>query len=85
MPTDARFSSTTGKGRVEPVRGHYHDALANKGNRVIVWVVESTGGIAPQPLARLRRNARFAKKKNARDGTKYGLSRRVYLLTLAWC
>ena len=73
---DPPFDSTTGKGRVAAVRGHYHDALLVKRNRVVVWLVESTGGIAPQPLARLRRLARSAKVKGARDGTKYGLSRR---------
>ena len=43
--------------------------------RVIVYLVESTGGIAPEPLARIRRNARLAKTKNARDSTKYGEAR----------
>ena len=46
-----------------------------KRNKVIVWLVECFGGIAPQPLARLRRNARRAKTKGARDRTKYGASR----------
>ena len=55
--------------------GDYYDALANKRNRVIVYLVESTGGIAPEPLARIRRNARLAKTKNARDSTKYGEAR----------
>ena len=65
------------------MRGDYYDALAIKRNPVIVWLVESMGGIAPQPHARLRRNARLAKSKGARDGTKYGLSRaspRAYLV-----
>ena len=34
-----------------------------------------SGGIAPEPLARLRRNARFTKTKGARDSTNYGLAR----------
>ena len=42
---------------------------------IIVYLVEASGGIAPQPLARLRRNARFAKTKGARDSTKYGTTR----------
>ena len=74
-PMDPPFSSTTGRGFIKGSRGYYHDALVNKGNRVIVWVVESTGGICPQGMSRLRRNARFAKSPGARDGTKYGLSR----------
>jgi hypothetical protein len=69
------FDSTTGKGRVVAVVGDYYDALAIKRNRVIVYLVESTGGIAPEPLARIRRNARLAKTKNARDSTKYGEAR----------
>ena len=75
LPGDPPFNSAIGKGRIQPVVGDYRDALVNKGNRVIVWVVESTGGIAPEPYGRLRRNARFAKSKNARDGTTYGFSR----------
>ena len=39
-----------------------------------MWLVECFGGIAPQPFARLRRNARLAKTKGACDRTKYGLS-----------
>ena len=73
---DPPFDPATGHGRVAAVRGHYHHALLVKRNRVVVWLVESTGGIAPQPLARLRRLGRLAKIKGARDSTKYGLSRR---------
>ena len=83
LASDPPFDSTTGRGRVDEVRGDYYDALAIKRNPVIVWLVESMGGIAPQPHARLRRNARLAKSKGARDGTKYGLSRaspRAYLV-----
>ena len=57
--------------------------LLIKRNRVIVWLVETTGGIAPEPLSRLRRNARLAKTKGARDRTNYGISRvspRSYLI-----
>ena len=60
---------------VAAVRGHYYDALVVKRNKVVVWLVEATGGIAPQPLARLRKNSRLAASRGARDGTKYGLSR----------
>ena len=73
---DPPFDPATGHGRVAAVRGHYHHALLVKRNRVVVWLVESTGGIAPQPLARLRRLGRLAKIQGARDSTKYGLSRR---------
>ena len=57
------------------IHGHYHEALVVKRNKVIVWLVEASGGIAPQPLARLHRNSRLATSRGARDGTKYGLSR----------
>ena len=46
-----------------------------KRNKVVVWLVEASGGIAPQPLARLHRNSRLAASRGARDRTKYGLSR----------
>ena len=64
-----------GLGRVDGVRGDYYDALARKRNPTIVFLVENTGGISPQPLARLRRNARLATPKGARDSTKYGTAR----------
>ena len=57
------------------VRGHYRDALLVKRNRVVVWLVECLGGIAPEPFARLRRHARLAKTRGAVDRTKYGTSR----------
>ena len=41
-------------------------------------LVESTGGIAPEPLARIRRNARLAKTKNARDYGEARVSPRSY-------
>ena len=72
---DPPFDATTGHGRVEAVKGHYHDALVVKRNKVVVWLVEASGGIAPQPLARLHRNSRLAASRGARDRTKYGLSR----------
>jgi len=72
---DPLFDSTTGKGRVVEVRGHYRDALLVKRNRVVVWLVEVFGGIAPEPNARLRRHARFVKTMGARDRTEYGTSR----------
>ena len=68
-------SLTSSPGRVEAVKGHYHDALVIKRNKVVVWLVEASGGIAPQPLARLHRNSRLAASRGARDRTKYGLSR----------
>ena len=71
---DPPFDATTGRGRVEAVKGHYHDALVIKRNKVVVWLVEASGGIAPQPLARLHRNSRLAASRGARDRTKYGLA-----------
>ena len=56
---DPPFDPVTGKGRVVEVRGHYRDALLVKRNRVVVWLVECFGGIAPEPFARLRRHARL--------------------------
>ena len=43
--------------------------------QIHVFEIECFGGIAPQPLARLRRNARLAKTRGARDRTTYGSSR----------
>ena len=73
---DPPFDPATGRGFVAAARGHYHDALVVKRNKVVVWLVESTGGISPQPLARTRRLARLSRVRGARDGTVYGLSRR---------
>ena len=67
--TDPPFDASTGRGRVESVNGHYHDALVVKRNKVIVCLVEASGGIAPQYLARLYRNSRLATSRGARDGT----------------
>ena len=53
----------------------HRDALLVKRNRVVVWLIECFGGIAPEPLARLRRHARLAKTRGAVDRTKYGTSR----------
>ena len=72
---DPLFDSTTGKGRVVGVDGHYRDALLVKRNRTVVWLVESFGGIAPEPHGRLRRHSRFVKSKGASDRTEYGTSR----------
>ena len=53
----------------------HRDALLVKRDRTVVWLVESFGGIAPEPFARLRRHARLAKTRGAVDRTKYGTSR----------
>ena len=59
---------------IKPVKGDYYDAIFIKGNTCIPFIVECTGGITPHFLWHLRRLAR--KAKGARDGTKYGSSRR---------
>ena len=40
-----------------------------------VWLIEVFGGVAPATRAHLRRLARRANKKGARDATKYGETR----------
>ena len=63
---DPPFDPATGKGRVIEVRGHYRDALLVKRNRTVVWLVESFGGIAPEPHGRLRRPSGGAAAQRAR-------------------
>ena len=46
-----------------------------KGNKVNMMIVETLGGIAPHSRAFLRRHARRASAKGARDKTKYGTTR----------
>ena len=72
---DPPFDAATGKGRVAEVAGHYRDALLVKRNRVVTWLIECFGGIAPEPLARLRRHGRYTTTPGATDRTKYGDSR----------
>ena len=69
----------TGKGWVKEVKGHYHDALYVKKSRVVVWLLETTGGICPHACAHGRRlaepRAERARTKGGTDRTKYGSSR----------
>ena len=69
---NGRYDHSTGKGRVEIHKGHYHDALHNKRSTVIVNLVEATGGLSPPAAGRVWRLARRASVKGARDGTQYG-------------
>ena len=72
----------TGTGRVDAHDGDYHDALVRKRSKVTAFIVETPGGIAPESRAALRRLARRARAKGARDRTVYGstrISTRSYL------
>ena len=53
----------TGKGWVKQVKGHYHDALYVKKSRVVVWLLETTGGICPHACAHGRRLAERARTR----------------------
>ena len=44
---DGPLNHGTGKGWVKQAKGHYHDALYVKKSRVVVWLLETTGGICP--------------------------------------
>ena len=54
-------------------KGHYHDAIFVKGNRVLCAIFELSGAACPEYAAHMRRRAREAKE--GRDGTIYGKSR----------
>ena len=64
------FDSTTGKGYISHKDGDYTDALM-RGSQVIVFLVETFGGICPEAIAFLRTLAEQAGKKGHRDGTNY--------------
>ena len=53
----------TGKGWVKQVKGHYHNALYVKKSRVVVWLLETTGGICPHACAHGRRLAERARTR----------------------
>ena len=69
-PGDA-FSEDTGRGHVAYKEGDYHDAIYNKLNTVIPFILEVSGGATPHAYAFLKRLARDAKKMGSADGTKY--------------
>ena len=73
--TDRPFDHSTGAGWVAGRRGDYYDALVNKRSKVVPFIVESYGGIAPHSRAAIRRLARRATAKGARDRTIYGETR----------
>ena len=60
---DGPLNHATGKGWVKGVKGHYHDALYVKRSRVVVWLVEATGGVCPHACAHGRRLAERARAK----------------------
>ena len=74
-PADGPFDHSTGKGWVKERKGDYHDALFNRRSKVIAFIVEAFGVIAPQSLAALHKLARRAKTKGSRDRTAYGTAR----------
>ena len=67
---DPPFDSTTGKGYISHKDGDYTDAL-KRGSQVVVFLVETFGGICPEAMAFLRTLAEQAGKKGHRDGTTY--------------
>ena len=72
---DGPLNRKTGRGWVKRGKpGKYADALS-KGARVIPFIVESTGAIAPSSLRYAKYLSRRARGKQARDGTSYGLAR----------
>ncbi len=74
-PSDPRFDPITGLGYVPARRGDYYDALRIKRNAVIAFIVETFGGITPQPLAHIRYLARRAERSGTDDRTAYGTTR----------
>ena len=64
----------TGKGWVAAHGGHYGDALS-KGHRVIPFIVETTGGLAPAAMAAVLHLGRRARRW---DRTKYSRLRIAY-------
>lgn len=71
---DGPLNHETNRGYVQRVKGQYADALT-KGSRVVPFIVETLGGIAPHPRAYTAYMGRRVRGKGARDGTKYGRSR----------
>ena len=74
-PRDKPFSHKLGKGYVAPHKGHYHDALYVKRLRVIMLLVEATGGISPAACAHISMLARRSRGRGATDRTRYGGTR----------
>ena len=72
---DGPFDHATGKGWVKGQKGQYDDAIFRKKNRVVPFIVESTGGITPHAFAYLCALARRAAGKNAQDRTRYSRAR----------
>ena len=60
---DGPLNHVTGKGWIKQVKGHYHDALYVKKSRVVVWLVETTGGVCPHACAHGRRLAERARTR----------------------
>ncbi len=69
---DGAFDHSTGHGWVKGSDGHYKDAIFVKRSRVVPFIVEAYGGIAPHSLAHGNHLARRAKGKYATDRTRYG-------------
>ena len=70
-PADRRFDRATGKGRVDPYDGDYADAR-HKGFKVVLWLVESSGGIDRGTLRYLNHLAKRITGAAGSDRTVYG-------------
>ena len=70
-PADRRFDRATGKGRVDPYGGDYADAR-RKGFKVVLWLIESSGGIDRGTLRYLNHLAKRITGAAGSDRTVYG-------------
>ena len=69
--SDPRYDYKTGRGRLDRVVGDYDDAL-RKGYKVVLWLVESSGGIERGALRHLNLIAKRITGNKGSDRTKYG-------------
>ena len=74
-PSEGPFDHTKGTGWVKALKGHYHDAIVVKQLRVILFLVEATGGITPRARAAIYDLASRVDGVGGIDRTKYGCTR----------
>ena len=72
---DGPLVHLTGKGWVKPHKGHYHDAIVNKRNKTVAFIVEAYGAVGRRGRAQAGLLAERAKGRGATDRTKYGSTR----------
>ena len=73
---DGPLDHSTGKGRVELHKGHYHDAARVKRACVNICLVEAgSGGVAPPFVRAIGKLSRRVKGRGGADRTRYGLAR----------